>query len=74
MSVLADSVSAALVEQEGGFVNSFVLLAEVYDSEGEPRWVSSTANDQTIMTTLGLLEWGRWETRRQLSEEDDDGE
>lgn len=52
-------VVRGLLQQElGGFVTSFVLVAEHVDESGQRMVTVSADPDQALTTSLGLIQWG----------------
>lgn len=60
---LVDEVRETLAEHvPGGMVGAFVLAAELYDADGEPRLFTAHSETGTSWTHLGMIEVLRLDT------------
>ena len=62
MSVTArvsQALEEYLVENGGGMVTAFHIVADYIDADGQHSWIYATAADQRQLTTLGLIEWAK---------------
>lgn len=74
---LGTRVGAAIQEwldaNGGGMATAWHLTLDFIDQTGEDRWAYSTAPDQKMVTTLGLLRWAQgvadYEQRRYFGED-----
>lgn len=81
----SDKVENALHEHirelEGsGMLTAYYLVAEFLDKDGTPSWMTLSHADQSITTSMGLIEWARTDVHRQAGRfldfiyDDDEGD
>lgn len=73
-----EAVLAMLQEHLGGFITGYLLVAEYVTDEGGRMVTWETGPDQSLVQSLGLVQWLEAAVQRELiqhmAEEKDDGE